>query len=135
MSQLEQKANIKYCQQLGKSPRETFNTLKQVYNEEALGPSAVFKRHKLYAQGRDILEDDERSDRPKAVRTEGKIEEVATLVRASRSKSVDDIAAAVGISYVTCHKILTDDLNMSRVTQRSVPRVLTEDQRDDRMSV
>jgi hypothetical protein len=43
-------------------------------------------------------------------------------------------AAAAGISHGTCHKILSDNLNMSRVTQHSVPRVLTQDC-DDCMSI
>jgi hypothetical protein len=30
-----------------------------------------------------------------------------------------------------CHKIMFDDLNMSHVTQHSVPRVLTQDQHDN----
>jgi hypothetical protein len=47
---------------------------------------------------------------------------------------VDEITAA-GISHGTCHKILSGDLNMSLVAQHSVPRVLRQDQRDDRMSI
>jgi hypothetical protein len=43
-------------------------------------------------------------------------------------------AAAAGISHSTCHRILSDDLNVSRVTQHNVPRVLMQDQRDDRLS-
>jgi hypothetical protein len=72
------------------------------------------------------------------VRNELKIQEVATLVRANSSQTVDETAAAAtaaGISHGTCHKILSDDLNMSRITQHSVPRVLAQDQRDDRMSI
>jgi hypothetical protein len=42
--------------------------------------------------------------------------------------------AAAGISHGTCHKILSDDLNMSCVTQHSVPRVLTQDQCDNCMN-
>jgi hypothetical protein len=61
MSQFEQGANIKFCQKLGKSLSETVNMMKQVYGEEALGCSAVFKWHQCFAQGRDSLEDDERS--------------------------------------------------------------------------
>jgi hypothetical protein len=72
----------------------------------------VFKWHQLFAQGRESLEEDKRSGRPKTVRTELNIEEVARLVRTSRSQSADDIVAAVGISHGTCHKILTDDLNI-----------------------
>jgi hypothetical protein len=75
------------------------------------------------------LEDDEHTGWPRMVRTELKIQEVATLVRAIRSQTVDEIAAAAGagISHCTCHKILSDDLNMSHVTQHSVPRLLTQD--------
>jgi hypothetical protein len=56
------------------------------------------------------------------VRNELKIQEVATLVRANRSKMADEIAAA-GISHGTWHKILSYDLSMSCVTQHSVPRL------------
>ncbi|KAJ4445723.1 hypothetical protein ANN_12408 [Periplaneta americana] len=84
---------------------------------------------------RNSLEDDVRTGRPQTIRTERKIQEVATLVRANRSQSVDDIAATVGVSHGTCYKILSDDLNMSRVTQHSVPRILSQDQRDDRMTI
>jgi predicted transcriptional regulator len=52
------------------------------------------------------------------------MEEVATLVRANLSQTVNEIAAAAGISHGTCNKILSGDQNMSRVTQHSVPRVL-----------
>jgi hypothetical protein len=49
---------------------------------------------------------------------------------------VDEITeAAAGISHGTCHKILSYHLNMSHVTQHSVPYVLTQDQRDSHMSI
>jgi hypothetical protein len=100
---------------------------------EVLGRSAVFKWHKYFAQGRGSLEDDEHTGRPRTG-SELRIQEVATVVHASRSQTVDGTAAA-GTSQGTCHKILSGDLNMSRVTQHSVPRVLRQDQRDDRMSI
>jgi hypothetical protein len=53
MSQFEQRENIKFCQNLGKSTSETFQMIKQAYGEEALGCSAVFKWHKRFAQWRD----------------------------------------------------------------------------------
>jgi hypothetical protein len=115
MSQFEQRANITFCQKLGQSSSKMFNMMKQVYGE-ALGRSAVFKWHQRFAQGRYSLEDDEHSGGSKAHRTECKIEEAATLVSSNRSQSVDDIAAAVGISQCMRHKILNDDLNMLRVS-------------------
>jgi hypothetical protein len=67
------------------------------------------------------------------VRTELKIQEVAMLVRANCSQMVDEITAA-GIYHCTCHKVPSDDLNMSCVTKHSVPCVPMQDQHDDRMS-
>jgi hypothetical protein len=82
------------------------------------------------------LEDDQHTGRPKMIRTELKIQEVATLVRANCTQMIDEIAAAAaGISHDTCHRILSDDLNISRVTQHSVSRVLMQDQCDDRLSI
>jgi transposase len=134
MSQFEQQENVKSYQNLGKSASETFQMIKRAYDEEALGRSAVFKWHKRFSQGRDSLKDDEHTGRPRTVRTELKFQEVSTLVRDNRFRMVDEIAA-VGISHGTCHKILSGDLNMSNVTQHSVPCVLRQDQCDDRMSI
>jgi hypothetical protein len=101
MSQFEQGENVKFYQNLGKS---------------------VFKWHKRFAQERDSSEGVEHTGRPRTVRTELKIQEVATLVYASHFQTLDEIAA--GISHGTCHKILSGDLNMPHVTQHSVPRAL-----------
>jgi hypothetical protein len=91
---------------------------------------------KVLHRGGGSLEDDEHTGKSRSVRTELKIQEVATLVRANRSQTVDKITVAeVGISHRTCHKILSDDLNVSPVTQHSVPCVLTQVRRDDHMSI
>jgi hypothetical protein len=50
MLQFEQRANVKFCQILGKSARETFQMIKQAY-DEAFGSSAVFTWQKRFAQG------------------------------------------------------------------------------------
>jgi hypothetical protein len=75
------------------------------------------------------LKDDEHTDRPRTAKSELKIED--------RSRTVDEVAtaeAAAGVSsHGTCHKIMSDDLNMFRVAQHSVPRFLTGAQREDRM--
>jgi hypothetical protein len=84
--------------------------IEQAYSEQALGCSAVFKWHKRSTQRRDSLENDKHTGRPRMVRTELKIQEVATFMRANHSQTVDEIttaaAAAEGINHGTCHKIL-----------------------------
>jgi hypothetical protein len=66
-------------------------------------------------------------------RTELRIQEGATSMHANSSQMAGEVAAA-RISHCSCHKILSGDLNMPRVTQQIVPHNLTQDQRDDRMS-
>jgi hypothetical protein len=66
-----------------------------------------------FAQGRDPFED-EYTGRPRRIRTELKIQEVAMSMYANHSQMV--AAAAAGIIHDTDHKIMSDDLNMSYVT-------------------
>jgi hypothetical protein len=134
MLQFKQLANVKFCQNVGKSSSETFQMIKQGYDEETLG--IVLCLYGTNVLHRDILEDGEHTGRPRTFRTELKIREVATLVRANRSQMADEIAAAAeGINHGTCHRILSDGLNVSRVNQHSVPRILVQDQRDGCMSI
>lgn len=86
--------------------------IKQAYSE-ALSCSAVFKWQKRFAQGKDSLEDDEHNGQPTTVRPELKIQEVAMLGHANPAQMVAEVAAAAGISHTTCHKIMSDCLNMS----------------------
>jgi hypothetical protein len=70
------------------------------------------------------------------VRTGLKIQEVATVVHANCSRTVNEVAAAAAAEIIhgICHIILSDDLNMSRVTQYSVPFILMQGQHDGCMS-
>ncbi|PSN36633.1 hypothetical protein C0J52_22296 [Blattella germanica] len=78
------------------NPQMLFCTGKAWFHLSGFGDSAVFKWHQRVSQGRDSLEDDQRMGRPPTVRTESKIEEVAMVVHANRSQSVDDISSSRG---------------------------------------
>jgi hypothetical protein len=80
------------------------------------------------------LEDNKHTGQPRTVRPELKIQDVATLMCTNRSQMVDESAAATRISHDTCHRVLCDDMNISHVTQHSVPCILMQDQCDDRTS-
>jgi histone-lysine N-methyltransferase SETMAR len=57
------------------------------------------------------------------------------LIRTNRRLTVREISAEVGISYDMCQVILTEDLNMRRVSAKFVPRVITIEQKEHRVSV
>jgi hypothetical protein len=132
-------AEHKFCQKLDRSSPETFQMMRQMYNED---PWAVVLclSDKRFAQGRDILEDIEHTAQPRKVRTKFMIQRIAMLMHANSFQMVNEVtaaaaAAAVVISHGTCQRILYDDLNKSHFTQHSVPLVMTQGQRNVCMSI
>ena len=63
------------------------------------------------------------------------IAKVRTVVRNNRRLTVREIAGDCGISVGSCDAILTDDLHMKRVCTKFVPRLLTDDQREQRQTI
>ena len=57
------------------------------------------------------------------------------LIRANRHVTIHELSVEVGTSYGTCQAILTQDLNVRRVAAKFVPRILTAEQKDWRLSV
>ena len=63
------------------------------------------------------------------------ITKVRTVVRNNRRLTVRQIADDCEISVSSCDTILTDDLHMKRVCTKFVPRLLTDDQREQRQTI
>ena len=63
------------------------------------------------------------------------IERVPQIIRENRRRNIDEVSMLVGISHGTCHKILTEDLKMRRVASKLVPRLLSVDQKQQRLDV
>ncbi|XP_018607673.2 protein GVQW3-like [Scleropages formosus] len=124
MSTFEQRANIKFCQLLGKSATETLQMLQQAHGDQALSRSVVFAWHRRFREGRESLGDDDRSGRPVSSRTEENIRAVQRIVRENQAHTIDSIAKRLNISHGSCHAILTQDL---RTPQRLVHRMLAEE--------
>ena len=53
------------------------------------------------------------------------------MIRENRPLTVQDVADKVGISIESCHQILTEKLQMRRVSAKFVPRLLTGDQKEN----
>jgi hypothetical protein len=57
------------------------------------------------------------------------------MILQNRCLTIREIAKDVGISYGSCQAILTDKFNMHRVAAKFMPRVLTEDQKANRVNI
>ena len=58
-----------------------------------------------------------------------------TLIMANRRLTVREIGDELGISKDSAHAILTQDLSMRRVSEKFVPRLLSEEQKQVRLDI
>ena len=63
------------------------------------------------------------------------MDQVRKKVLEDRRLTVQEIAGEVGISTGSVHSILTEDLNLRRVSAKFVPKLLTEQQKELRKEI
>jgi len=127
--------NIKFLVKLGKSGNEIRDVLVQVYGDNAMKKTAVYKRVKCFSVGRKSVTEEERSGWPATSRTEENIAKFHQIVCENFRLTVRSIAEQVNIDRETVRKILTEDLDMRRVCAKMVPKKLTEDQKQRRVTI
>ena len=103
--------------------------LVQVYGDNAMKKTAVYKWVKRFSEGRESVTDEERTGWPATSRTEENIAKVHQIVRENRRLTVRSIAEQVNINRKTVRKILTEDLDMRKVCAKMVPKELTNGQK------
>ena len=109
--------------------------IRQVFKDESMSQTAVFKWHKLFKDGRESVEDEPRAGRPSTSRTDDKVQRVREMLLNSDGRlSVRMIADRIGIDKMTVHTIITEDLAMRKICAKLVPKVLTDDQKQRRVS-
>ena len=131
----EQRANLKFLAKLGETPFKSFAMLQQVYGEEMMSRTRAFEWHKRFKEGREKVEDDPWSGRPSTSRTADNIERVKQMVRADHRLTVRMIAVELSINKDTVWSIITENLEMRKVCTKVVPKLLSEDQKEQRVTV
>ena len=80
------------------------------------------------------LEGQPRSGRPSTSKTEENIQKIRHAIMFDRRRTIIDLEALTGVSWSSCQRILTE-LHMKRVAAEFVPRLLSADQRANRLDV
>ena len=57
------------------------------------------------------------------------------MIRRNRRLTVREVGDEVGISIGSCHQMFTDKLQIRRVSAKFVPRLLTDDQKENRVEI
>jgi len=78
----------------------------------------AFHWHKMFSEGRNIVEDEQRSGRPSTTRTSGNTERLRELVRSNRRLTVKMIADEVNVTREAVRRILTEELWMRNFVPR-----------------
>lgn len=115
MADLMNKVFIKFCQELGKTVKETCEMLKQASEESTMGCTQMFEWHSCFKNGWTSVDDGKHSGQPSSSTMPENVEKVWHAIREDRHHTINNICDIVGIGYGTCQWILTEELHMWRL--------------------
>jgi AraC-like DNA-binding protein len=126
MAEKVQRCNcIKFCQKLGYSCSGTHNIFQKTFGSEAIGHTQVNEWCRCLKEGRTSVEGDEHSGRPSMSRNQLIIDKVHFVMRDNHRITIRELSDELGFSLGLVQSIWTEDLNMKRVSAKSVPKLLT----------
>jgi len=131
----EQRICVKFLVKTGKSVTETFEMLKIAFGEEAMCRTQTYEWWKHFKEGRTSVDDDPHSGRPSTSKTDDNVAKVIEVIRPNRCLTVQEVVEEVSISKTVCHEILTENLGRHCIAAKFVPRLLMDDQKQNRLDV
>jgi AraC-like DNA-binding protein len=100
-----------------------------------MGATQIKKWFNCFKDGHTLANSDQCSGRPSTSRNANVIENVHSLILEDCRLTIREIADEVGISTVSVHSILTEDLHMCRVVVKFVPKLLSQGQQELHLEV
>ncbi|EGI57968.1 Histone-lysine N-methyltransferase SETMAR, partial [Acromyrmex echinatior] len=124
---------IKHCFLMGKTSEQSLKWLQKCYPTSAPSRTTVYRWFSEFKMDRTSTEDAPRSGRPKEVTNAEIAKQVYRIVLSDRKVKLRELTEAVGISKEWAGYILHDVLEMKKLSARWVPRLLTIDQKQQRV--
>lgn len=109
--------------------------IRKVYGNDSMSDTQIKEWFRRFKDGRASVDSDPRSGRPSTSKTAENVERVRSAINKNRRLTVRELEEDLGIPKTIVSRILTEDLGMSRVIAKFVPRVLTEDQKNSRVEI
>jgi len=125
MGKIEYRGVIKLIVKEGLTPNEIHSKFIKVYGGSSLLFSTIKKWAAEFKHGHTSLEDDPREGGPKSATRPEIIEQVHDMVLDDRRMKVHEIAETTGISKECVGYILHEELDMTKLCARRVPRLLS----------
>ena len=111
---LEIRAIIKFCHDLGNTPTQTLKMIEQTKRERLVSRALVFKWHRRFANGQDSLEEQDGRGRKKQYGATT-VTSIREALDADRRLTIRELVERFDMGYGTIHRVLTEDLQMSKV--------------------
>jgi len=109
--------------------------LEKCFGNDSLKKTVVYQWHERFKNGRESIEDDERSGRPSTSKTDENIDKVKEILVNNHKLTIREIAEDLNIAYGSVQDILVNDLGFRRVAAKLVPKDLNFMQKRDRVDV
>ena len=107
---------IKFCYDLGKTPTQKLKMIEQTKREHLVSRAPVFKWYHTFAYGRDSLEEHEgRAWKKKKLYGAMIVTSIREAQLADSRTTIRELIERFYIDYDTMYRILTEDLQMSKV--------------------
>ena len=135
MEKLEIRPVTKNFCKKGMPHKEIHEDFMETLGKESPFYSTVKKWAAEFKRGRESVEDNGRSGRPKDASTNENVKVVHILVMCDRRRDLRSIASEVDISFRAVQSILTSILGMTKVSARWVLRMLTDDQKRTQLDI
>jgi hypothetical protein len=118
------------CVKLGDSATTTLGKLQQAFQGDARSRAQAFHWHKMFSEGRTLVEDEQHSKQPSATWTGDNTAQVRELVRSDQRLTVRMIVEEVKMNWETVRLTLIEELGIRKICTKLVPRNLTQQQWD-----
>ena len=126
---------VKFCCKLGKNFTETFKLLNQAQGEDCMSRTQCYEWFKCFKEGRMLVGEDPRPGRHSTSRNGNHVERVHAVIHGNCRLTVQEVADKKGISVGSCHQILTEKLQMRRISAKFMPRLLTDNQKENHTEI
>ena len=95
-----------------------------VFGESTMNRTQVQLWYNRFKEGRENTNDDARPDRPSTSSTDKNIEAVKKMILDNRRIIIKEVPDDVGISFGSCQAIVTNILDIKRVAEKTIPKLL-----------
>ena len=130
---MEERINLKFLVKLRKSPTECFKLLKEVYGEDVMSRTQIFEWHNRFEKDREEVDDDPKTKWSSTTRTDENIIRVKQLVRSDCRLTVRMTSDELSLNRESVQTNLLHDLGMRKMCAKMVPKILSEDQKQNRV--